>query len=130
VICAGEDGVFQMRKIKKVLISLDDIEDISDKLLNDYGQDVSDTLEEWFNATPEAPQWISVEDRLPDDGVLVFIFITELNIMTNFAWQLFKIGACYHKENNRWGIMDYSQQGDFLRVTHWMPIPPLGAEND
>lgn len=92
----------------------------------------------WFDSQPAAPQWVSVQHGLPENDDLVFVSIMETGRDTDssdfgcsvdYSWGLVKIGRYHDKEKN-WGIIDYTQQGDFLEVTHWMHIPPLGEENE
>lgn len=66
--------------------------------------------------------WVSVKDRLPEDGVDVFIKWGK----NDPAQRLHGVGNHYSDgylfpENNGWSIND---------VTHWMPIPqaPKGGE--
>ena len=73
--------------------------------------------------TIEQPAWISVEDRLPDDGEEVLLY--------DRVFRFYELGT-YHKRGkvldpywaiagNTYPISDY---------THWMPLsqPPKGVE--
>lgn len=73
-----------------------------------------------------ASPWVGVEDGLPPDDREVFINFAEWNEPhKNMQWEVKKVGR-YHKGiGSEWGVLDYSQQGDFLEATHWMPIPEL-----
>src|ERR1700744_582902 len=117
-------------KMKKVLISLDDIKKI-EQAAWDYSQKFLDgspplagiaaferNITDWFDAQPAAPQWVSVEDGLPEDDREVFINFSECNAPnTSPQWETRKI-ARYHKGvGSEWGILDYSQQGDYSKVT-------------
>ena len=105
---------------KKVLISLDDYSKLQEEAM-EY-QEPSLRLMKfmelflgWFEAQPDAPQWISVGDGLPDHGervfvrngdiILALVFNKELNVFMSRA-----SSALHH------AVKD---------VTHWMPIPPL-----
>ena len=70
------------------------------------------------------PQWISVKDRLPEDGDEVLFFVMDWVMKGKYCkqvpqWEAYLSGgsAHYHKNN---GIE---------HVTHWMPLPELPEEN-
>ena len=76
-------------------------------------------LNKWFNAQPDASNWVSIEDDLPPLGVKVFLR-----------------GIENDKEAHRAAIRDergyFLMKGNYLEVrmdtmdvTHWMPIPLL-----
>ena len=70
----------------------------------------------------KVPQWISVEDRLPEawkdeDGVLV-------NYMIYSPYFGVDVGN-YHKESGMWLCMALP-----CTVTHWMPLPGAPEEGD
>ena len=58
--------------------------------------------------------WISVKDRLPEDGNLVLI----LNV-----WKMYELGY-YHKPHG-WIAQGVSR----VVVTHWMPLPEAPKES-
>jgi len=66
-------------------------------------------------------EWISIEDRLPEDDVRVLL-MTEKG---------FSVGAADHHDNvgvswrigNSMIAWDYEYNLDDLEVTHWMPLP-------
>jgi hypothetical protein len=69
-------------------------------------------------AAQPIPEWISVKDRLPDDGALVVIFDPESD---QEVWPA-KWGA----ENN-----SFDSNGGWFEqdeVTHWMLLPPAPAD--
>lgn len=62
-----------------------------------------------------AAQWISVEDRLPKPG---------LNVWVQDMWGGNYVGYwCDIK--NKWLSIGDSPGELLVRITHWMPIPPL-----
>ena len=70
----------------------------------------------------KVPQWINVEDRLPEawineDGVLVNYMICSPDFGVD-------IGS-YHAKAKRWVCM-----GLPCTVTHWMPLPGAPEEGD
>ena len=70
----------------------------------------------------KVPQWISVEDRLPEawineDGVLVNYMICSPDFGVD-------IGS-YHAKAKRWVCM-----GLPCPVTHWMPLPEVPEEGE
>lgn len=121
---------------KKVLISLDDINDIA---LNFNGEFIIN-LENWVKHQPAAPQWVKVEDGLPpieyregEPDVRKHVFInvkfTEHNYITNRV-----AAGWYDYSCGKWVMYDFTRYlaypasvGDVYRleITHWMPIPPL-----
>lgn len=66
---------------------------------------------------PEVPEWISVEDRLPERGLTVL------------AWDpacLMHTMRYYPEVEHPWRDNDPSDDGSFStlpNVTHWMPLP-------
>jgi hypothetical protein len=71
-------------------------------------------------AAQPIPEWISVKDRLPDDGALVVIFDPESD---QEVWPA-KWGA----ENN-----SFDSNGGWFEqdeVTHWMLLPPAPADKE
>ena len=116
---------------KKVLISLDELKTV---YVNSIGRHYIDgvPLEHWFNSQPPASQWVRVEDGLPGDAKSVFIALSEKYLGGSGVVSVFKIKKIgrYHKKEKKWSFLDYGPQGDINTVTHWMPIPPLGEENE
>lgn len=66
----------------------------------------------WADENPKSP-WISVEDRLPDDGVLVIVAYRWISGDILYASDVFYID--YGWENNE-------------DIVAWMPIPELPNE--
>lgn len=61
-------------------------------------------------------EWISVEDRLPENDVEILISRTDGEIY-----------LAVHQDDGRW--YDSSEGSDVKFITHWMPLP-LPPEND
>ncbi|MBR1749926.1 MAG: DUF551 domain-containing protein [Ruminococcus sp.] len=58
-------------------------------------------------------EWISVKDRLPEDGEEVLIYST-----TN------EISMCYYDEDtHRFNVVDSDLYWNEISVTHWAPLP-------
>ena len=72
---------------------------------NDSWGDLNEAFEMAIAALREQPQWISVEDRLPEDDVQVLACT--------------KHGKAFsaHCERGRWRV------SGSVKVTHWMPLP-------
>lgn len=64
-------------------------------------------------------EWISIEDRLPEEDVFVLViaFGQIGNITLKGAYQL----ATYH-ESEGFVFSEFPQVDD-IAVTHWMPLP-------
>ena len=69
------------------------------------------------------PQWISVKDRLPEDGTRVMAYV---NGWHEVAWHRksirewqFRDEIAFNNETNTYGL-----------VTHWMPLPELPEESE
>ena len=83
-----------------------------------------------FPIDPESlrPKWISVEDRLPEDGELVLVLASGKpceNITLVDAYEM----AEYSRDNNRGWILETYPMWEDAKVTHWMPLPEPPAED-
>ena len=69
----------------------------------------------------KVPQWVSVEDRLPE------VWINEEdNVLVNYMIYSPDFGVdigCYHAKSKRWVRMGLTHS-----VTHWMPLPGAPEE--
>ena len=68
----------------------------------------------------KVPQWISVEDRLPED------WKDEDGVLVNYMIYTQEFGADignYHAKDKRWLCMAIP-----CTVTHWMPLPDAPSE--
>jgi hypothetical protein len=103
------------------------IEEMAQKLtdaFNDKRGKVSmkDLAEVLHNSGYRKSEWISVEDRLPDElFAAVLIYCPDRD----------NIYCAYLNARNEWHIFDYGagQQVD-ERVTHWMPLPSPPTEKE
>lgn len=62
--------------------------------------------------TNEGGKWISVEDRLPEPGVIVLVY-------SKLGYTYFSHRLYYHLEGRPFAI-EYSGGWE---ITHWMPMP-------
>lgn len=66
-------------------------------------------------------EWISVEDRLPENNTEILVFSTELQKSTSNT--LVPL-ACFYKDKFRHYGDNVSQAWlDGIKITHWMPLP-------
>lgn len=63
-------------------------------------------------------EWISVEERLPDDGIRVIV--ADCDPDDDAQTQLVTL-SCRCPALGRW--VDYGDGLNWRRVTHWMPLP-------
>lgn len=93
------------------------------------GNDVGEMLYQLLDSLPEAAkviegakmsEWISVDDRLPSEGVSVLVHNSFGEIHTCRVPVI--IGT-----NKTWE----ANTGEFIRprITHWMPLPPFPQED-
>jgi hypothetical protein len=64
-----------------------------------------------------APRWISVEDRLPEDGKDVLIFVRTMP-----GWLHMDVDW---RDGNSWHD---NTETDWNKITHWMPLPEAPKE--
>lgn len=64
------------------------------------------------------PQWISVEERLPENDACYLVFVSD-DIKPEFA---------YYYGDGEWLTPDLENLTRF--VTHWMPLPSVEELND
>ncbi len=100
----------------------------TDNLDDAYEQGWMDALDNLKNAPAvSVPQWISVKDRLPEDGEHVLIWYEFFRYGAyNRMFQTYEIG---YQFNGFWsGVNPLGQKA---RVFAWMPLPePPKGEND
>ena len=73
---------------------------------------IQDLRRENAELRARVPQWISVEDRLPENG--------KEGVLIGLRWGEVDIGWC---EDDRWRS-EFVNEYEDGEVTHWMPIPP------
>ena len=62
-------------------------------------------------------EWISVEDRLPEDGEWVLMFCVEFSGVDKYR------AGFYHGDNDGLSWLSAANAFGFPTVTHWMPLP-------
>ncbi len=77
------------------------------------------TITEWAAIGMKAPQWVSVKDRLPDDGKFVLVCNDEGKMMVA-KYESEVIHWEYKYTNYDWDVWDDDEQGP---VCYWMPLP-------
>jgi len=82
----------------------------------------------------EEQKWISVEERLPEPGVHVFVYgvldesfhgVVFGDIKYHDIWITKRIKPCQHTDGN--GFARIHGRGH-LAITHWLPIPKIGGQ--
>jgi hypothetical protein len=114
---------------KKVLISLDELYHFGNRINNCFNKGKSklydingwDDVLKWFNAQPEAPQWVAVGDRLPEDGQDILFSANDFVERVIFRGNFNKGDELFETYSDKYTVSD---------VTHWMPIPPLPEVKD
>ena len=73
-------------------------------------------VQEWLDEQPtvNSYEWISVKDRLPEDGALVVTYSVPNR----------RISHCECLKSY------VTQYGNYSKVTHWMPLPALPTEKE
>ena len=66
----------------------------------------------WNDAVDAMPRWIPVEERLPEDGKNVIVFVRSCA-----DWWTMDIDWCV---NGHWVI---NADDEWHNITHWMPLP-------
>lgn len=87
-----------------------DFRDISEVTWSE--EKVNDTDVEYVRKS----QWISVDERLPEDDETVLTY-------SSYGYVL----AYYSEQDRMW--FAYGNYGD-INPTHWLPIPPLNPEKE
>lgn len=77
------------------------------------------------------PQWISVDDRLPEAGVPVIGMIVDetphdpVTLVEYYPEERMADGRVYY---SHWGVVAYHGVEADANVTHWQPLPPAPKE--
>ena len=90
-----------------------------EELLN-FEKTDSYRLLEKLNAEERKNRWISVEEQLPEDDVLVLVTVSGIYNALTFA-NAIQIGAY---DRDRWFIEGYEDWNN-PNVTAWMPLPEI-----
>lgn len=72
----------------------------------------SDYCRGWNDAVEAIPRWIPVEERLPEDGKNVLIFVSTMS-----SWWHVEVDW---RTGNSW---HNNAETDWNKITHWMPLP-------
>ncbi|OOF50706.1 hypothetical protein BKK52_00735 [Rodentibacter trehalosifermentans] len=70
--------------------------------------------------TKENNGWISVIDRLPEEGVDVIVY-SDYAKAVFVAWLSCEDNTCFTDENGDYGLID--------EITHWQPLPEPPKED-
>ena len=84
-------------------------------------------------------EWISVEERLPEDGVpdedlfsMNCLLVAKVGDEVVVDWGTRVVGFSYRtgKYEHYWEILHDWDEGEGCEITHWMPLPeaPKGGE--
>ena len=120
----------------KPLTLIEKLKQLSDKYLNQYQYygdnadlNCSSAVDESINIVKQHSDWISVDERLPNDWSVVLCYGVP------FEWDKTSkpnsniLCAVYVAEYDRWSV-GYSAFGDTStqKVTHWQPLPKPPSE--
>ena len=75
-----------------------------------WNEDADSIAETLYNAGYRKQEWISVEDRLPEEDTIVLVWCGEVSVYNYLQNDLWYTGYC---------DITTSESG----VTHWMPLP-------
>ena len=56
--------------------------------------------------------WISINEKLPDECKSVIVYVTRFNYYPNYI-------SMSHRQDGVWK----SEEGTCKKITHWMPLP-------
>ena len=93
---------------------------------------IQDLRRENAELRARVPQWISVDDRLPEESGLYITFgctAVPVRMPHNFDKDMGKFGVWWDydtdgKKHPRYRFIEAED------ITHWMPIPPAPEEDD
>ena len=75
---------------------------------------VRENCEKLYNAGYRKQEWISVEERLPEDSTNVLAYSKR-----------YEIGMYYYSKDDEWWDNDGYASAKYYEITHWMPLPEL-----
>lgn len=70
---------------------------------------------------PQAGEWISVKDRLPEDDYPVIVFTKDLTVLLPIRM------GYYENKENEWHD---AAEGYYIPVSYWMPLPEQPQEGE
>ncbi len=85
---------------------------------------INTACREW--AAKQQPGWISVKERLPEDGKFVFVWLCSGWLLGGEHGYDCSAYGYYSRKENRWVIWNPGRTGDKVKVdtvTHWRPFP-------
>lgn len=112
----GDSYAYNLTKVKSAFacgtVGLDDFEEFDDETVEDIASYLIDN-----GVTVQ--EWISVEDRLPEEGEYVLCVLKGFNYGG-------KIQVCKFVPADKFKDKPYFEhfRNGFPSVTHWMPLPP------
>ena len=112
----GDSYAYNLTRVKSAFacgtVGLDDFEEFDDEMVKDIASYLTDN-----GVTVQ--EWISVDERLPEEKVNCIVHYKHAYCDNDDYWA---IGICFY--NGEKFQMDWS-----YKVTHWMPLPkpPKGA---
>jgi hypothetical protein len=93
---------------------MEDARDKIERILEDFKYGEGSPIPETADAILAlCPQWISVEERLPEDEIYVLFAINGAILTTGYYS---KFDGDYSLDDNRW-------EAEGWEVTHWQPLP-------
>lgn len=72
--------------------------------------------EEIYNAGCRKQEWISVDERLPNESGYFLVYIPRESAG-------FRVNAYYYCENETWEDGNGMASSEYYGITHWMPLP-------
>ena len=73
-------------------------------------------------------KWISVDDRLPEDGKLVLAITMQKSAHNLPSWSILQKWTS--EESGNWQWYDALRTYRHFRPTHWMPLPEPPTKED
>lgn len=105
-----DDSIMKATVDAKITVDKDEL---VKALAYDRGQYDKGYGDGYHDGKRDARQWISVEERIPEDDQLVLCYLKNGKIM-----------VCYH--HNNWGVGTWdtwTRESNYFDVIAWMPLP-------
>lgn len=84
-----------------------------------YSPDCKDMIPDDWTEYVKAPQWISVQNRLPGKGVMVLVYRPDAHLSHDPHYTLDMYTGIKQKDPQG----NYHEFGRWCRPSHWMPLP-------
>lgn len=101
----------------------------------DINEDVLNECDAFYNAGYRKQEWISVDERLPENKGDYMVFTKNGNIKVmpffterNMSAAIYGRGFCIWERGRRTDDDDWWKPVGY--VTHWMPLPELPSESE